>query len=530
MPSTNLDFNVIAKTNQARADLDLLKAQFKQLDNEARALARGLAQAGISTPSAELLATRNSAEALRRQIVPLEKELKGTAVAMAEVGTASAFTARSFRSFEGAIKAIGTSFAGARAGLAGFAATVGAQQLAKAIDDTVKGLEKIQQTASNTNLKPSEVKAYQEIMLRAGIATDQSAASLDTFAKVLQEARIKAGAFGNDLKVNVMRGSEGAASGIIRLGGETGRFIEVIRGGQPAIKDLSDPLGQLGVNVKRLENGFMGVRIAAAQAVQEMEKVSKERAAGLGAAVFGPDWEKETKALVAFANSPAWAQLKQQGANIISPEDQKRIEDYNKAWGDLQVTWDNLKIDALLASFPAINFVLKDTAGFIKDSIAEWNRLTAAISAAVSAAGRFIASIPLPPSSLDQSPGLVPYAAGGYIRGPGSGTSDSILARLSNGEFVMRAAAVDAWGPRFMMALNNLRNPFGYAAGGLVRAPRFAAGGMVTATTSDGVTVNLQFPGGSFALRGDREIVGGLTREARRAGMLSAGRMAGALA
>jgi hypothetical protein len=123
-----------------------------------------------------------------------------------------------------------------------------------------------------------------------------------------------------------------------------------------------------------------------------------------------------------------------------------------------------------------------------------------------------------------------PFAAGGYIRGPGSGTSDSILARLSNGEFVMRAAAVDRWGPQFMMALNNLRNPFGYAGGGLVRPPRFATGGMVTATTADGVTVNLNFPGGSFALRGDREIVGGLTREARRAGMLSAGRMAGALA
>lgn len=36
----------------------------------------------------------------------------------------------------------------------------------------------------------------------------------------------------------------------------------------------------------------------------------------------------------------------------------------------------------------------------------------------------------------------VPFATGGYVAGPGSGTSDSIPARLSNGEYVLRADAV----------------------------------------------------------------------------------------
>jgi hypothetical protein len=52
---------------------------------------------------------------------------------------------------------------------------------------------------------------------------------------------------------------------------------------------------------------------------------------------------------------------------------------------------------------------------------------------------------------------------------------------------------------------------------------------MVQATTSDGTPVNLIFPGGTFALRGDNATVGALTREARRAGMLAAGRRAGLL-
>lgn len=43
------------------------------------------------------------------------------------------------------------------------------------------------------------------------------------------------------------------------------------------------------------------------------------------------------------------------------------------------------------------------------------------------------------------------YPTGGPVRGPGTGTSDSILARLSSGEFVMTAAAHRMFGPLLMM-------------------------------------------------------------------------------
>jgi hypothetical protein len=55
-------------------------------------------------------------------------------------------------------------------------------------------------------------------------------------------------------------------------------------------------------------------------------------------------------------------------------------------------------------------------------------------------------------------------AGGGLIRGPGSGTSDSIPARVSNGEYVVRARAVQRYGPQFFHDLNAER----YADGGLV--------------------------------------------------------------
>jgi hypothetical protein len=59
-------------------------------------------------------------------------------------------------------------------------------------------------------------------------------------------------------------------------------------------------------------------------------------------------------------------------------------------------------------------------------------------------------------------------ASGGYISGPGSGTSDSIPARLSNGEFVVRASQTAKHLP-LLKALNSGMLP-GYAGGGYVTA------------------------------------------------------------
>ena len=76
-------------------------------------------------------------------------------------------------------------------------------------------------------------------------------------------------------------------------------------------------------------------------------------------------------------------------------------------------------------------------------------------------------------------------ADGGMVSGPGSATSDSIPARLSNGEFVQPARAVAHYGAPFMEALRTLQFPRPrFAFGGLVQASqraRFATGGLVSA-------------------------------------------------
>lgn len=63
--------------------------------------------------------------------------------------------------------------------------------------------------------------------------------------------------------------------------------------------------------------------------------------------------------------------------------------------------------------------------------------------------------------------GLVMAAGGGAIYGAGTGTSDSIPAMLSNGEYVLSAKTTKRLGTPFLNAINSGRLP-GYATGGIV--------------------------------------------------------------
>jgi hypothetical protein len=74
--------------------------------------------------------------------------------------------------------------------------------------------------------------------------------------------------------------------------------------------------------------------------------------------------------------------------------------------------------------------------------------------------------------------GAARLAGGGAVSGPGTGTSDSIPARLSRGEFVVRAAVVER--PGMLEALGAInRGLHTPVLAGSERARRFADGGLV---------------------------------------------------
>jgi ABC-type transporter Mla subunit MlaD len=99
-----------------------------------------------------------------------------------------------------------------------------------------------------------------------------------------------------------------------------------------------------------------------------------------------------------------------------------------------------------------------------------WNDITAAIQSAIDKFLTFIGLKPSTPATGGSAPGA---ARGGMIGGWGTRTSDSNLAWLSRGEFVVQAAAVRKYGAGLFAALNARR----FAGGGLV-----GGGGTTTGT------------------------------------------------
>ncbi|MBN3852815.1 phage tail tape measure protein [Paraburkholderia sp. Ac-20340] len=104
----------------------------------------------------------------------------------------------------------------------------------------------------------------------------------------------------------------------------------------------------------------------------------------------------------------------------------------------------------------------------------------------------------LPGDSLDNLTnitggfGTVGHAGGGSITGPGTGTSDSILAKLSNGEFVMTAEAVRRLGIPLLNALN--------AGNSINSAAKFASGGAVNSSSIASVSAPTQSSGANVSV------------------------------
>lgn len=82
------------------------------------------------------------------------------------------------------------------------------------------------------------------------------------------------------------------------------------------------------------------------------------------------------------------------------------------------------------------------------------------------------------------------FAEGGHVRGAGTGTSDSINARLSNNEYVQPERSVMHYGLQFMESVRNLSFPKGFSMGGLftdlsIPIQSYASGGHAVTPKAD---------------------------------------------
>jgi hypothetical protein len=134
-----------------------------------------------------------------------------------------------------------------------------------------------------------------------------------------------------------------------------------------------------------------------------------------------------------------------------------------------------------------IGGALSGLGGLLDGLVSKAASIASAVASAVSSAATAGSGNLGDPSFSDGGGGTGGFAMGGPVYGPGTGTSDSILAFLSNNEFVVRADGSNLW-----QALRHFRVP-GFAGGGLVAAGASSLGRAVASRT-----LNLTIDGHKF--------------------------------
>jgi hypothetical protein len=295
--------------------------------------------------------------------------------------------------------------------------------------------------------------------------------------------------------------------------------ITVVRGGSGSLtKEVFDVVDGVAHRADQSKQALDGVASSAEKAQGNVKNVSNEITNSIDGAVKPDAAKAGVDGIVGDINT-------------IAPAAQQASSDVSAAFGNIdaggaaaaatailtpfqglpgQISTIFAGIQSLVSSgFGSLASTVSTLAAQIRTEIAS---IISQLQAAVAQAQQLRAQAG---GSSDSGGSHGGFASGGHVVGPGTATSDSILAWLSNGEFVARARAVQYYGSGIFHALNNLALPKnllgnlrGFNMGGVVDAfsrsmaiPRLASGGAIAVTagglTTEGRTpFSLVLPGG----------------------------------
>jgi hypothetical protein len=218
--------------------------------------------------------------------------------------------------------------------------------------------------------------------------------------------------------------------------------------------------------------------------------------------------------------------------DVLGPETVERLHDIRDEIGKmktpLQEMGESLKAnlrDPLADAFESIINGAKSAEAAIADFGNAMLAMIQRIAAERLATMIFESFLPAPAGKADGGP--IKRAAGGYVSGPGGPKEDRIPALLSNGEFVISAAAVRKWGTSFFDALNGGMLPAparapAFAMGGLVRSAQTGAGrGTLVQVINNGAPVKVDSQESGTAPDGralERIVISAVERDAASGG------------
>lgn len=301
--------------------------------------------------------------------------------------------------------------------------------------------------------------------------------------------------------------------------------FEQIEGfGSSAVGVITDAFTRLGETISTsLTAAWESIKSAARAAGTALHTVFIEKA--------GLPWETmERLANAAFEKIGGFARASADGiARIFGAESFAAIWDgflgsARRLWASITDGFASLWAAVISGVSSAMQTVSSTVTGAL-------NSIAAAVEAAAARIRAALASAASSAPTTSTMEGFAPpqeFARGGSVWGPGTSTSDSILARLSRGEFVIRTAAVEKIGAPFLNLINSGR----FNLDGLIdmfampALPRFRDGGAVEAmAASGGRPVTLVLPGGQTVsgLSGSNEAIRTISRAITASQLRSAG-------
>lgn len=420
--------------------------------------------------------------------------IAATKAAMAELGiTATASGGK----MKGAAKAIGILAAAAAAGQAAFAdadwkrASLGPEQAAAALEKLAEGangnfgnmgadlrdMGEALDNLANPNLAErlqdgvfsvftgSEGRAGRNQFLQDLRSLDQGLALLvaggkaDEAKKALEQVRAQLDAEGKgDLFGELTKNLPGYTDAVAAAGRASGTTAESIGDVDSAASEAAAEVVDFETALKRLRGTAQSVDEATSnleQSFDDAAKAAKEMEGGVNKARTALDLNTEAgrdgqDALLgvvdaAYDAAQAMHDAGKSTDDIKSATTEARIE-FIKAAEKMGLTKDAAK-------------ALADKYGLIPNKIATTISVNnaQALAAVDAVLARWQGILNMPTAVLNAHFGVTPpkkRAMGGYVTGPGTGTSDSIPARLSNGEFVVKATAVKRYGLGMLNAIN----------------------------------------------------------------------------
>jgi hypothetical protein len=496
--ASNLTISIGVDNAKLDADIRLAKAKLQELGRAANAAAKE----GVKTGDRAAVDAASQAYNKQEQVLRgLTREKKAFAVATNEATAAQVrenrATGESIRYLLEFGRAAGITTVRVRdlrLGIAGFASA----EVVKSISDVIQKMNDLNNAVregggatGGGRAGAAALKEMQSTARGTGQEADIATRFWAGFNKSLDESREKTEAAGGALE---------NATGTIQS------LQRVLRGGQTQQIDWTDPLQTaLGVNTSKARANLDVMRDAAKAILSDTDALSRNTATQK---TFNVTYEQGLELL----RKAAAGEFK-----MPEPPSSKPLDDWNTNLEKVRRTFRDMVEEAVTALLPSlitglqtVNTELVKMQENLKINwgpfVTEAGKAFDTLGARALAFHRLLQSIPIigqfisskgynppeepaePQRPVVPSYGaqlgepwsvptvLPPRASGGYIRGPGSATSDSILARLSNGEFVLNARAVSRLGIGVLNRLNR------YQAGGgvdIIRPKRSADTGPI---------------------------------------------------